>query len=225
MMTKKVIMILFFVILLSCEKGVVIENIHFNISIKDFELKPRFVNNNEDIPHIILEFAGGSVTFTNNTGSYFFDTKKTSIENFLFEVPAGTYNIEIETPPASFYGQTNPSFKSEVFDVEISDLTDTIAVSVKPTCALIVVKDDKNQLENGAFIIESHSLINEDFISYPLAIDSISKSYYTYISPDTIPEIPNAFLWLYGEEQGEEKGGLPTEVFEIGYKYLIKVWE
>lgn len=224
-MAKKVIMILFFALLLSCEKEVEVENIHFYISIKDFEIKPRFINSNEDIPHILHKFAGGSVIFTNNTDTYLFDTQQTSIENFLFEVPAGIYNIEIETPAASLYGQSTPSFRSELIDVEISDLTDTIEVSVKPTCALIVVKDDKNRLENGAFIIESHSLKNEDYISYPLAIDSVSKSYYTYITPDTIPELPNAFLWFYDEEQGEEKDGLPTEVFEIGYKYLIKVWE
>jgi hypothetical protein len=225
MMAKKLITILFFAFVLSCKKEAVVEQIQFYISINDFELKEQFIIDNEDIPFIAYEIAGGNVTFTNSTDSYLFNTKETSIENFLFELPAGIYNMEIETPAASLYGQNTPSFRSDLIEVEISDLTDTIAVDVEPTCALIVVADDKNQLENGAFILECRSLGNDNCLSHPLVNDSLNGTYYTYILPDTVPELPNAFLWLYGEAEGEEKGGLHTEVFEIGYKYLIKVLE
>ena len=225
-MAKNLILILLFVILLSCKKDEVVEEkIPFNISIKNFELKDRFVNNNEDFPHIENSFGGASVIYSNNTDTFLFDTKNASIENYLFELPAGIYNIEIESPPASLFGQSTPSFKSTAFDIEISDLTDTIPVSAEPTCALIVVIDDNNRLDKGAFIMESPSLENKDFKAYPLILDTISKAYYTYLLPDTFPEKPNAFLWFFSEETGETKDGLHTDVFEIGYKYLIKVLE
>lgn len=227
-MKKKVIMILFFIILLSCDKeaAVVVEMIHFNISITDFQLKDGFVYDNGIMPQIPQHFGGGVVTVTNNSDTYVFNTQDTCIEHFVFSVPAGLYDVNVETPVASFYGQISPSFSAGLMNVEISDSTDTITVIAEPTCALVVVKDDKNQLEHGAFIIECPTLNNEDCISYPLNQDSAGKLYYTYILPDTVPGTPNAYVWLYGEEFGEEKKeGLHTEVFEIGFKYLIKVRE
>ena len=225
MMAKKVIMIVLFVILFSCEKETEdVEKFPFYISINDFEFKNRNTNT-EDFPIIDSKFGGGTVRFANYTDTFFFDTRETNIEDFLFELPAGVYDIEIETPAASLFGQANPSFKSNDLDVEISDSTDIITLNAEATCALVVVKDEWNQLENGAYIIENRSLNGDNFVSYPLERDSINKLYYTYILPDTIPDIPDAFLWFYGDGKAYDNGGLHTEFFEIGYKYLINVLE
>lgn len=224
-MINKVIILLFFGILLSCEKEKEGDGkIRFYISVNDFELKDRAGTSNEEIPSFTYDLAGGRVSFTNEVDTFLFDTKALSIEEYLFEIIAGTYNVEIETP-TSLYGQVTPSFRSTTLEVSISELTDTLVVTAEPTCALIVVKDDLNQLANGAFIIERRTVEKDDFVAYPLKQDSISSLYYTYLLPDTLPDAPNAFLWLYEEEMGEEKGGLHTEIFEIGYKYLIKVLE
>jgi len=197
-------------------------NIQFYISIDEFKFQEQSINKNN--PNIERNLGGATIIFTNEAETFSFDTKEISIEEFRFELPVGIYDIKIESP-TSLYGQSTPSFNSTLINIEISDLTDTIKAKAKPTCALLMVKDEFNQLEDGAYIIESNSLKNDDFIAYPMAYDSLSNLYFTYIFPDTTLELPNAYLWFYSNEIEKENGGIHTEIFEMGYKYLIEVLE
>jgi hypothetical protein len=214
---------------LSCQKEADLEGsklqVSFYLSITNFELKDTLLHKFEQVPDISHQFTGGKVRFSNSRKTYLFDTRGTSIDEYLFTVPEGDYYLEIEMPGASLYGQNRATFKAESKNIEISNLTDTITVSAKPTCALIVVKDNMDQLTNGAFIIQRHEYPPGYFIPYPLTLDSLSRCYYAYLTPDTVTEFPSAFLWFYDEKQGNENEGLTTKDFEIGYRYLIKVLE
>lgn len=223
-MKRAGIIIPLFILLFSCEEEVARKN--FIISVQNFEFADTLLTEQEEVPEFNYQFAGGVVNFTDeNNKTFKFDTENTGIEEYIFELPYGEYFLETEIPPASLYGQERATFKAGPVYVEISHFTDTVSVNVEPTCAHIVIGDKKNQLDKGAYIIRRHPYSQGYFTSYPLALDSLRRYYYTYVTPDTVPDAPYAFLWFYDEEPGIETGGLPTKDFEIGYRYLIKVLE
>lgn len=222
-MKRAGIIIPLLIFLLSCQEEV--ERNDFFISVENFKLKDTLLIDHQEVPEIAYEFAGGNIKFTDGKGIHTFETENIGIEDYLFTLPVGDYFLEIEIPPASLYGQKQASFKTNPKYVEISNFGDTISINAEPTCALIVVTDKKDQLENGAYIIERHTYSQGYFTPYPLALDSLRKFYYTYITPDTVSEDPSAFLWFYDKNPENESGGLPTKDLEIGYRYLIKVLE
>ncbi len=222
-MKKTGIIISLLIFLFSCQEEV--EKKDFFISIENFGLKDTLLIDQEEVPEIKHEFAGGDVRFTDGKKTHLFETKNIGVEDYMFSLPNGEYYLEIDIPPASLYGQQRASFKSKPKYIEISNFIDTISINAEPSCALIVVSDKKNHLENGAYIIKRHVYSQGYFTPYPLTLDSLERYYYTYITPDTASEAPSAYLWFYDEKPGEEAGGLPTKDFEIGYRYLINVLE
>ncbi|MFO7934987.1 MAG: hypothetical protein R6U78_13010 [Bacteroidales bacterium] len=176
-------------------------------------------------PSFSHRFSGGLITFHSNNRTFAFDLKDTGIGDFLFRLPVGEYLLEMEIPPASLYGQESGSFLADPGNISITEITDTITVQAEANCALLLVQDDQEQLEEGIYMIERHSITPDYFRAYPLSLDTLSGLFYTYFTPDTVPSDPSAFLWLYGSKPGTEEGGLSTAGFEIGHQYFIKVLE
>lgn len=222
-MKRARIIIPLLIFLFACQEEV--EKRDFFISIENFELRDTLLNDHEKVPEIEHKFAGGNVKFSNGSKIHLFETNNIGIEDYVFSLPDGEYLLEIEIPPASLYGQQRASFMLEPEYIEISNSVDTISINAEPSCALIVVSDKKNHLENGSYIIKRHEYSGGYFTPYPLTLDSMERCYYTYITPDTATETPSAYLWFYDKKPGEETGGLSTKDLEIGYRYLIKVLE
>jgi len=222
-MKKAGILILVILTLWSCEEEV--QKVSFRIETNGFILTEAFVDKEEAFPSFPHRVSGGIVKFTNSHKTYEFRTGNTSIEDFEFHLPEGTYLLTFEIPQASLYGQEGGSFIADPGYVNINALTKTIQLRVKANCSMFLVKDDLNQLEKGVYMIERHSYAYGHFWSYPLHTDTLSGLYYTYFTPDTVPSDPSAFLWFYGERPDIEEGGLTTKDFEIGYQYNISILE
>lgn len=197
----------------------------FRIKALGFELSDSLLHPLDSPPDFQHKLAGGVLTFLGAGDSHEFELGEQNLETFEFHLPEGAYRLEISVPGASLYGQERASYRAEPADVVIDGLTDTLRLHVTPTCALILVKDDDQQLDQGAFMIERHSYREDYFRSYPLGLDTLSGLYYTYLTPDTVPSDPSAFLWFYGRKYNGEEGGMPTAGLETGYRYLISVLE
>ncbi len=217
------ILLLVILTLPSCEEEVL--EVSFRIKTEGFLLENSVLGTGDILPSFSHRVSGGVVTFTRNGQTYEFDLEDTGIEQYLFQLPLGDYLMEITNPPASLYGQRAGSFHSNPYHITITEWTDTITVLVEATCALFLVNDEMNQLEEGVFMIERHSYAQGYFWSYPLEFDTLSGLYFTYFTPDTIPSDPSAFLWFYEGVPGTEEGGLPTTGFEVGYQYYIRILE
>ena len=165
------------------------------------------------------------MTFQDTEERYEFELGGQNMETCELQLPVGSYRMEIRVPEASLYGQKLASYRAEPTDVLIDGMTDTVQVHVTPTCALVLVNDEGHQLDQGAYIIERHSYHENHFRSYPLDFDSVSGLYYTYLTPDTVPSDPSAFLWFYGRKYNGEEGGMTTAGLKPGYRYLISVLE
>lgn len=216
-------MLLLTLLLTCCEEE--LPEVSFRIVTGGFHLDHLPLNSGEDPPDFAHRVSGGIVRFTGENGSYRFDTKRTGIEDYLFHLPAGMYELTLEIPMASLYGQDGGSFTTETRVVPITAATDSITIEVRANCALFLVRDDLDQLEDGIFMIERHSSIPGYFRSYPLSLDTLSGLYFGYFTPDTVPADPSAFLWFYRGEAGVEEGGLPTAGLETGYQYLVTILE
>jgi len=217
------ILILLLMALSSCEEEVT--KVGFWIKTKGFILEDAFLNPDDTFPSFSHRISGGTVVFKGNNKTYEFDLEDTGLEDYEFLLPAGEYRMEINNPPASIYGQERGSFKSAPQHITISEVTDTIIAQAEPNCALLLVKDETDQLDKELYIIERHSISRNYVRYYPLSHDTISGLYYTYFTPDTIPSNPSAFLWFYSWKPGNDEEGLSTTGFDIGYQYFITVLE
>lgn len=208
----------------SCEKD--IPEIGFRIKSSGFFLEDANFQAGTSIPSFSHKLSGGLVYFTSDKHSYEIRTGRVSIEDFLFELPPGNYQMEFNIPEASLYGQKGGSFYAETSNITVSeDMQPEIPVNVQSSCALFLVRDEHNQLDNGIYMIERFASGEGYFSSYPLTLDSISGLHYAYFTPDSLPSNPSAYLWFYGRKQSLSSGGLSTLDFERGYQYLIEVLE
>lgn len=206
----------------SCEKD--IPEIGFRIKSTGFFLEDGGVYPGDSMPSFSHKLSGGIVSFSSGQKSYDFRTGKISIEDFLFELPVGRYHMEFRIPEASLYGQQGGSFQAEPSEIIVSETMEPeIDVKVQANCALILVRDELQQLDHGISLIERFASGEGYFRSYPLTLDTVSGLYYAYFTPDTASTNPSAYLWLYKGKPGIETGGLTTSYFEKGYQYLIKV--
>ncbi len=206
--------------IISCEKD--IPEYEFRIKSTGFFLEDAFLLPGDSFPAFTHKLSGGNVSFIGEKSSYEFRTGKISVEEYPFQLPAGSYQIEFQIPEASMYGQKGGSFKAEPTSITVSEVMEQeITVSVVSNCALFLVDDELNQLEKGIYMIRQYA--SGYFDSYPLTLDTISGMFYAYFTPDTAPSNTSAFLWFYEGKPGIASGGLPTMDFEKGYQYLIKV--
>ena len=199
--------------------------VSFKIKAQGFSLESAMPDEKGDFAGFTHRLSGGSVTFTRGQKVYEFELFRAGIEEYTFEVPVGTYEMEIDNPLASLYGQRGGSFISEPTTVEIHESTDTLTIQVVANCALFLVRDDSEQLEDGAFMIRRFSYSQGYFTPYPLSKDDLTGLYFAYFTPDTTPSDPSAFLWFHDDRPGEVDGGLPTYELEAGYQYFVSILE
>lgn len=207
----------------SCEEEV--PEVSFRINAEGFTLEEAILDPADNFPSFSHKLSGGLVIFSNGGEDYVFTLTSTGIDDYLFTLPVGEYSVDFRIAPASLYGQWGGSFMAEPVTVVVTESTEVITVPVEAKCAMFLVTDESDQLDDGIYIIERHSYAHGYFKSYPLLKDSATDMYYAYFTPDTVPDDPSAFLWFYEGEQGIEEGGLPTKDFEIGYQYNIMVLE
>ena len=205
----------------SCEKE--IPALEFRIKTEGYFLENGELYPGETPPAFEHKVSGGLVTFTGEKSVYEFRTGKTSIEEFPFRLPPGEYRVEFDVDEASLYGQKGGSFKAEPSIISITNHMDTARVKVEANSALILVRDELHQLDNGIYIIERFASAEGWFRSYPLILDTLAGCHYTYFTPDTSITNPSAYLWFYRGKPGIESGGLSTAQFELGYQYLINL--
>ncbi len=217
------ILLLMVILTTSCEKEVPM--VKFRIELSGFVLEQASDAAAGDFPSFSHRLADGLVKFTSSSDSYTYNTKNLSEETYFFELPEGDYQLEFKIPQASIYGQEQGSYAVRPQTVHLTEETGILRVEVESTCALFLVSDEFNQLDKGIYIIERHSYANGHFTSYPLSFDLASGLYYSYFTPDPVPEDPSAFLWFYKGEPGEEQGGIPTADLEIGLQYRILILE
>jgi len=220
-MKKAGIILLLAMALWSCEEE--IPEVSIRIETEGFILQEAFIDNADVFPFFSHRVSGGRVTFSNNHNTYEFHTGVIGIEEYLFQLPIGEYQLTFNIPQASLYGQEGGSFVANTGKVFIDELTEKISVDVEANCSMFLVYDELSQLDKGIFMIERHSFAHGYFWSYPLFTDSVSGAYYTYFTPDTVSSDPSAFLWFFEGRQGIEEGGLATKDFEIGYQYNIQI--
>jgi len=220
-MKKAGIYFLVIMTLWSCEKEA--PEVSFRIETEGFFLEEAFLDTANEFPSFSHKVSGGIVTFSKNSTTSEFNTGKIGIEEFLFQLPVGEYQLTFTIPQASLYGQDGGSFTVNPGTVIITEQTEIISVEVEANCAMFLVYDELSQLDQGIFMIERHSFAKGYFWSYPLFPDSLSGSYYAYFTPDTVPSDPSAFLWFYEGEPGIEEGGLATKDLETGYQYNIRI--
>lgn len=215
--------VLLVIILQSCEKE--LSEVSFRVKVDGFTLKDDTYFPQSDTFGFKSRYCKGVLSFTSGEKRYEFAVGEDEIDGCRFWLPEGEYLMEMEVEAASLYGQPNASFLAEPKSVKISERTDTISIEVTPNCSLVFISDADNHLDKGPFFIERHSYAYGYFIAYPMKKDTISGLYYAYFTPDPDHEDPSAFLWFYGETPGEEKGGMPTSLFDTGYRYFISVLE
>jgi len=221
-MRKFIYFLIGLIAIISCEKE--IPEIGFRIKSDGFFLEDGDLLPGDKIPEFSHKLSGGIVSFNSKKKSFDFRTGRISIENFLFELPPGTYEVEFRIPEASLYGQKGGSFVASPCSIEVTESMDPeITVNVSSNCALLLVQEEENQLDNGAYMIRRYPSGDDYISSYPLSMDTLSGLYYAYFAPDTTSSFPSAFLWFYDDKPGIESGGLHTSSFEKGYQYLIKV--
>lgn len=209
----------------ACEK---VADVSFVIKTEGFALEnalpgnalPEKAGSYPPFKHKIL---GGVVNFSGEAGSYRFDLRDSDLEAFSFALPPGQYQLEFSMLPASIYGQDYGSFSSDPFLVNIRESTDTLSIRVEANCALFLVDDSRQQLNQGAHMIKRHSYSDGYFTSHPLVKDESSGLYYTYFNPDPNLADPSAFLWFYNGRPGVAEGGLSTCGYKTGYQYYIKI--
>ena len=220
-MRKLIYFLIGLVAIISCEKD--IPEFGFRIKSSGFSLKNGDLHSADSFPLFSHRLSGGIVSFTGENAIYEFRTGKISIEEYLFKLPAGSYQVEFRIADASLYGQKGGSFQAEPATITVTDQVDTVSVEVVAKCALFLVQDERSQLDNGIYMIRRYASGEGYFSSYPLTLDTISGLYFTYFTPDPDSSNPSAYLWFYEGRPGMATGGLSTLGFESGYQYVIKV--
>jgi len=211
------------IIAASCEKET--ELVSFRIRTEGFVLQDAPSETNIDHPPFTHRVTGGTVRFTAGDLRYDFDTWKSSIESYMYELPPGEYRIEFFIEPASLYGQKWGSFTGDPQEVVITEQTDTINVKVKPHSALFLVSDESGKLEDGVSMIQRYEDSKGIYNYFPLSLDTITGLYYAYFTPDPYPENPSAYLWFYGNDRYNAEGGLSTVDCKPGSIYRINIIE
>lgn len=224
---KRIGIILLVIILLqACEK---VPEVSFHIIPAGFFLDNSSQPQDFSGPPFIHRISGGVVTFIDDRGSFQFDLRNVNLEDFLFTLPAGDYQLEFNITPASLYGQELASFTTEPVIISLDEKTDTVFLEVEANCSLFLVDDRLQQLDQGAYMIKRHSFSTEGYyLSFPLLKDAMSGLYYTYFRPDPHVSDPSAFLWFYEGRPGNAgstEGGLSTCGFEVGQEYYIRILE
>lgn len=204
----------------ACEK---VSDVSFVIKTEGFALENALPEQDILYPPFKNKILGGVVTFSGEEGNYRFDLREENLELFSFALPPGQYQLNLAMLPASVYGQDHGSFSSDPGLITISESTDTIYIEVEANCALFLVDDAKQQLNQGVHMIKRYSYSEGYFTSHPLVWDENTGLYYTYFNPDPNLADPSAFLWFYNGRPGEVEGGLSTCGFKTGYQYYIKV--
>ena len=219
-MRKAIYFLIGLVSILSCEKE--IPEFEFRIKSTGFFLEDALLHPGDSFPSFTHKLSGGNVSFIGENSSYEFRTGRISLEEFPFSLPAGKYQVEFQVPEASNYGQKGGSFLAEPTSITVTEVMDQeITISVHANCALFLVDDERNQLDQGIYMIQRYP--SGYFDSYPLTLDTISGMFYTYFTPDIPNTNTSAFLWFYEGKPGIASGGLSTLEFENGYQYLIEV--
>lgn len=207
----------------SCKKEKEIPVISFSFRVTGFEFSQAFTESSGEFSAFTHRMAGGELICFGRDQNYSFPFASDSLESTVFELPAGDYLLSFRMDAASLYGQSRGTFFMPDLEVSIRKESTEIQINVEPDCALVLVKDAFQKLDQGAYMIEKHSYADGFFTSYPLAKDSLSGLYYVYFTPDTVRDDPSAFLWFYEGVPGEEEGGLPTVNMERGTRYDIEI--
>lgn len=209
--------------MLSCKKEEEVPMISFKLQVQGYDFLPAYAGSSEEFSLFEHHLSGGEFVCEGADKSYSFSFANDSLEHTLYVVPAGDYRISIRTDRASLYGQAWGTFQTSERDIKISRQTTEIAIDIEPDCAVFLVKDAFNHLDQGVYMIERHSYAHGFFTSYPLAKDPSTGLYYTYFTPDTVKDDPSAFLWFFEGEPGEEEGGLSTASLVTGARYDIEI--
>lgn len=207
----------------SCKKEEEIPVISFSLKLTGFEFTQAYADSPEEFSAFEHHLSGGVLRCEGEGQSYSFSFEKDSLETTVFELPAGDYRLSIGMDRASLYGQPWATFQLSDLEVYIGKESTQIELSIEPDCAVFLVQDVFQKLDQGAYMIEKHAYANGFFTAYPLSEDTVSGLYYTYFTPDTDTDDPSAFLWFYEGEPGEEEGGLPTANLESGTRYDIEI--
>lgn len=218
-----VYMVLLVLVLPSCQEEA--KEVSFRIKTEGFHLDVISAGPSDYPVKFNHRKSGGKVTFSGSDNLYKFNTGEEGIEDYLFRLPEGQYLMELGIPMASLYGQEAGSFISDPQTVTISEATDTIVVDAASNCAMFLVEDGSEQLDQGIFLIEWHSHADGYYRSYPLNWDSLTGRYYAYFTPDTVPYDPSAFLWFYSNDQFNLETALSTSGFMTGHQYQISILE
>jgi hypothetical protein len=209
--------------LCSCKKEEEIPVVSFRLQVNGFDFTRAYANSAEVFSEFTHHISGGELICKGGEKNYSLSFENDSLESTVFELPVGDYQIKLQLDRASLYGQDWASFEVSTQEISISKETDIVDLQVKPDCALFLVKDEFNQLDQGVYMIERHAYANGYFTSYPLGKDVVTGLYYTYFTPDTVIDNPSAFLWFYQGEPGSEEGGLSTVNLEAGSRYDIEI--
>ncbi|MFC2090828.1 hypothetical protein ACFLT1_08630 [Bacteroidota bacterium] len=222
---KKTVQILIGLMLItSCGKE--IANVEFSIKATSYVLENGSTYSSDTIFDFTHTLSGGTVTFSSGDEVFVFRTGTVSIENYTFVLPEGEYLMEFNIPYASLYGQAGGAFTATPSTITISETMESdVTVDVVPNSALLLVRDVDDQLNYGVSMIRRYASEEGFFLAYSLFPDTVNDLRYTYITPDTLTTNPSAYLWFYSRRSGKESGGLSTINFEIGYQYLIEVFD
>jgi len=207
--------------MLSCAKEVPMKE--FRISVTGFQMENEGCFSMDRPVEFEHRMAGGLVHFSDGVDNFYFVTEGTSVEDYTYVLPVGTYSMDIKVPEASLYGQKGASFTLDPLEVSVTDSTDTLMVEASANCALVLVEDPESQLEEAAYMIKRYTFSASYFRSYPMSLDSAAGAWYAYFLPDTVFADPSAYIWLYSGRPGEEKGGYSTVGMEKGHCYIFTV--
>lgn len=179
----------------------------FNITTDDFgSLKSTQADIFSDFDH---KFSGGELIFRAPSGAiYNFNTNGISIDGFKITLPLGTYQLSGNGGSPSYGGGPKMAFSIPSQGIVIGASTISIDVTIAPECALILVADQLNLLEE-AYIAPVPSPP-----SYPFFQDGIYL--YTYFEP-------RSQFWANIIKKDATKLTMDTGNLKKGYVYKIEV--
>ena len=210
-------------VLASCEGE--ISKVTFRMEMRGFSLEQSDTFPSGAAKDFTHRLSGGTVIFRNGIDEYKFETGKSRIDEYLFSLPVGDYEVEFFISPASIYGQSQASFISETLAISVDSYTEKVVLDISANCALMLISDTHGHLDNGAHFIERHEINEGYFRAYPLSLDTATGLFYAYFTPDPDPLDPTAFIWLFPLSSDPERIGISTTGFEIGVQYWLNVLE
>jgi len=194
---------------MSCEKEEVTvptELVTFKLNVAEFSSSQHGMKSAEleytDFEH---KYKGADITFISSEGKEWQFTTTTDLESFSISLPVGTYTVSGESTIPSRYGEKDASYTISNQDIIITTGVEKVNITITSTCALILVKDEKDLLSTSRIYYGQ---------AYPLCIENSFK--YTYVRPYGTIE-----LQLY--KKTGESFKMETNKMEIGYIYYIVV--